>query len=90
VAKRIGSRLLRGLQPYGGRLGWKLFQDKLVKDGIEKLWLIHVYASNGREHAIELLLDKGVNLNAKGENDERVLEIAARMGREDIVKLLLG
>jgi ankyrin repeat protein len=49
---------------------------------------LHAAARTGQKKAVELLIDKGADLNAKNENGVTPLQMASQNGHRSIVELL--
>ena len=49
---------------------------------------LHAAALTGQTEAVELLIDKGADLNAENENGVTPLQMAAQQGHPAIVELL--
>lgn len=64
-------------------------QPLVNKDGVS-LTCIEVACQNGSTDIVKILVDRGVNVNAKGYDGHTPLRIASRNGYPDIVKFLIS
>lgn len=96
ASKQTGNQLLRSIQPYpiltrgGLEASWDHIQASVRNNGLVGSSLILALAHTGRELPIQLLLQKGANLEARTEfYGQTSLMLAAQAGHYTVVRLLL-
>lgn len=100
AAVQIGTTLLKDARPHQilwhpqkdpvVSKSWDHIQASIRDKGVVGSSLILALAFNGYEHAVELLLDKGANINMESlYYQETPLMLAAKNGHKEVVQLLV-
>jgi ankyrin repeat protein len=100
AAAQIGTTLLKNIRPHQilwhpqkdpvVSKSWDHIQASIRENGVVGSSLILALAYNGHKRAVELLVDKGANINMESlYYQETPLMLAAKNGHEEVVQLLV-
>ena len=77
------------LAPYGISGEWHDIHEQIREHGVQSVPWLHVFAHNGHELGVQLLIDKGFDPRTRGFFQETVFELVAERGDFILMGILL-
>ena len=89
LTEQLGKQFLSSLRPYGVTATWKDVKENILKNDIKNAPWLHIFAYNRRALGVQLLLEKGCDIEKPGLHQETVFEMVAKLGDKAVMEILL-